>query len=138
YAYVEGNPLRYTDPTGEIAFIPVLIGAGAGYAFDYFLEKYKKANCTCESKNVGAVGNAAAGAAIGATGPFAKKPRTGIAGGGPSGSATSTVSQLNHAAARRGLISLPTRNAITSVARKVPYAGGALAAYELYDALSCE
>ncbi len=138
YTYVDGNPVSYVDPTGEIAFIPIVIGIGVGYAFDYLLEKYKKQHCTCEDTPAGAAGNAAAGGAVGGTGPFASKPRGGVAGGGPAGRTTSTMSQLNHAAARRGWYSVATRNGITKVLRKVPYAGAALAAYEVYDALSCD
>jgi RHS repeat-associated protein len=138
YSYADGNPVSYIDPTGEIAFIPILIGIGAGYAFDYMLEQYKKEHCTCMDTPVGAVGNSVVGGAVGGSGPFASKPRGGIAGGGPSGRTTSSFSQLNHAAASRGLYSVPTRNVITKILRKVPYAGAAVAAYEIHDALSCD
>jgi hypothetical protein len=135
---VGGNPLSYTDPTGEIAFIPILIGIGVGYAFDYALEQYKKEHCTCKDTPAGAAGNAAAGGALGGSGPFASKPRGGIAGGGPAGRATSSFSQMNHAAASSGWYSVATWNGITKVLRKLPYAGAALAGYELYDAFSCD
>ncbi len=36
------------------------------------------------------------------------------------------------------MISIPTRNAITKIARKVPYVGMALMGYELYDAFTCD
>jgi uncharacterized protein RhaS with RHS repeats len=138
FAYVDANPLSFTDPTGEIAFIPILVGIGVGYAFDYALEQYKKEHCMCKNTLAGSVGNAAAGGAVGGAGPFASKPRGGIAGGGSSGSATSSFSQMNHAAANRGWYSIASRNGITKVLRKVPYAGAALASYELYDAFSCD
>jgi hypothetical protein len=135
---VEGNPLSYVDPTGELAFIPIVIGIGAGYAFDYLLEQYKKEHCTCKGTPAGGAGNGAAGGAVGGTGPFANKPRGGIAGGGRAGKTTSSFSLMNHAAASRGMYSVATRNAITKVLRKVPYAGAALASYEIYDAFTCD
>ena len=138
FAYVEGNPLSMTDPTGEIAFIPIVIGIGVGYAFDYALEQYKKEHCTCKDTPAGTAGNAAAGAAMGGTGPFANKPRKGAAGGGPAGDKTSVFSELNHAAARQGWYSNATRHRVTKWLRRVPYAGAALATYEIYDALSCD
>ena len=79
FGYVEGNPLSYSDPTGEISFVPIIVGVGFGLAFDYALEKYKKEHCTCKDTPLGPAGNAAAGGATGVTGPFATKPRTEVA-----------------------------------------------------------
>jgi RHS repeat-associated protein len=138
YAYVEGNPVSSVDPTGEFAIVPVLIGIGAGYAFDYLVAKYKKEHCTCRDTPLGSAGNSALGGVLGVAGPFVSKPRGGIAGGGPSGTGTSLLSQLNHAAASRGIYSVATRNGITKILRKVPYAGAAVVGYELYDAFSCD
>ena len=138
FGYVDGNPLSYVDPTGEIAFIPIVIGFGVGYAFDYALEQYKKEHCMCKNTPAGSVGNVAAGGVVGGSGPFASKPRGGIAGGGPAGRATSSFSQMNHAAASSGWYSVATRNGVTKVLRKLPYAGAAFAGYEFYDAFSCD
>lgn len=92
----------------------------------------------CKNTAIGPAGNSAMGGMIGGTGPFATKPRGGIAGGGPAGARTSTFSQINHGAASRGAYSAATRNGITRVLRKVPYAGTAMAAYGAYDALTCD
>jgi RHS repeat-associated protein len=137
YNYVTGNPVLFNDPEGEI--IPILIGIGVGYAFDYLIEKIKE-QCSCKdtSSALGPDGNAALGAALGATGPFETKPRRGFGGGGPSGQRTSVFSQMNHSAASRGLYSTSTRHALTRVARKVPYVSSVIAAYELYDAFNCD
>ena len=138
YGHVEANPISYIDPTGEIAILPIVIGIGIGYAFDYALERYQKEQCTCQGTLAGAAGNAAAGGAVGGSGRFASKPRGGIAGGGHSGAGTSSFSQMNHAAARSGMYSVATRIKITKVLRKLPYAGTALAAFEIYDAFTCD
>jgi uncharacterized protein RhaS with RHS repeats len=144
YGYANQNPLSYTDPTGEIAFIPIVVGIGVGMAFDYALSEWKKKHCSCETAGTaaGAAGNAGVGAANGVFGPYAGKPRTGIAGGGPAGSGTSIFSQVNHAAAQNGAYSVATRNSIRdfgrSVSRKIPYVSAAIAAYEIYDVFSCD
>ncbi|MRV76627.1 type IV secretion protein Rhs, partial [Duganella sp. FT92W] len=140
YGYVEGNPLSKVDPTGEVAFAPILIGIGAGLALDYALSEWKRKNCTCKDSGTpaGPAGNAGVGAADGIFGAHDVKPRGGIAGGGPAGRGTSIFSGLNHAAARSGKYSIATRNALTSIARKIPYVGTAIVGYEVYDALSCD
>ncbi|GLS74743.1 hypothetical protein GCM10007904_00780 [Oharaeibacter diazotrophicus] len=138
YSYVDGNPIVYVDPTGEVLFVPIAVGIIGGFAFDYFLDHYKKSHCSCKNTPIGAMGNGIAGGLMGGAGPYIAKPRMGIGGGGPSGTSTSVFSQLNHAAALRGYYSFATRNRLTKALRKIPYAGAALASYELYDALSCD
>lgn len=139
YGYAYQNSLIYTDPTGEIAFIPIIIGVVAGVAFDYALETYKESKeCSCEDSVISTAGNIAIGTSFGFFGPFDKKPRTGIAGGGPSGNKTSIFSHINHASAAKGLYSKTNRNLMTKAGRSVPYAGSALAAYQIYNAATCE
>lgn len=82
WAYVRNSPLMEVDPEGKV--IPVLIGIGAGYVVDYALGKYKERYCKCVDTLLGLFGNAAVGGIIGGSGPFEKKPRSGIAGGGRS------------------------------------------------------
>jgi RHS repeat-associated protein len=139
YSYVEGDPVNKVDPTGEVAFVPIVVGIGAGIAFDYVVSEWKKKNCACRIAETpaGPVGNGALGGVIGLFGPFDSKPRTGVSGGGPSTTATSIFSKINHAAANSGFYSTSTRHAVTSIARKVPFASAAVAAFEIYDALSC-
>ncbi|MFJ4143845.1 RHS repeat-associated core domain-containing protein [Pseudomonas sp. NPDC089734] len=143
YSYVDGNPILKVDPTGEIAFVPVLIGMGAGLVFDYAVSEWKAEHCKCEDAGTpaGAAGNAAVGAANGTFGPYATKPRTGIAGGGAAGSRTSVYSQTVSEAYQSGAISIGTRRVLRDTGRfiseRLPYVSTALAAYEVYDAYNC-
>ena len=139
YTYVNNNPLNLVDPTGEIAFVPILVGVGAGIIFDYALSEWKNTHCKCNNSGTpaGPGGNAAIGVADGLFGAHDLKPRVGIAGGGPAGQSTSIFSGLNHAAAQSGSYSIATRNWLTSVARKIPYAATAITGYEVYDAFNC-
>jgi RHS repeat-associated protein len=40
YAYVLNDPVNYVDPTGEIAFVPILVGIGVSMALDYLYDEY--------------------------------------------------------------------------------------------------
>jgi RHS repeat-associated protein len=78
YAYVNNNPLRYSDPSGHFAWLPLIVAAGAllGAAIDYGTQVYN--NYQSNGGNVGAalttnidlasIGKSALiGAAVGAT-----------------------------------------------------------------------
>lgn len=142
YAYAESIPTYFVDPTGE--FVPIVVGAALGVAFDYALEKFKDARCNCNTSGFPDTStgvNAAAGAAQGAFGPFERKPRQGFGGGGPSGDRSSTFSRMSRQARDRGLISRDTQRALNRnarrLARRLPYVSGVLAVAQLYDAASC-
>ncbi|WP_229188154.1 RHS repeat-associated core domain-containing protein [Bradyrhizobium oropedii] len=143
FQYASGNPVNYADPRGEFAFVPILVGVGAGLAFDYAVSEYKRTHCSCQdaSTSGGPWGNGAAGGANGAFGPFGAKPRTGISGGGPPGMTTSPFSQAVGDSYNADLIGLGTRNALRGagkvISKSLPWGTAALAAWEIYDALSC-
>lgn len=109
-------------------------GRAAGLSHAFSADDFAQVGGKLPHRLAGAAGNAAAGGVIGGAGAFTSKPRGGVDGGGPSGRRTSSFSQMNHAAAAKKLYSNATRHGITKVLRKLPYAGYALAAYELYDA----
>ncbi|MEQ1715458.1 MAG: RHS repeat-associated core domain-containing protein [Hyphomicrobium sp.] len=104
YAYARNAPHEYVDPTGEFVplILPITGGIAGGLAYDYAIDKVKS-SCGCNSSGTtaGALGNAAVGVGIGATGRFVRKPRTGIAGGGRSGSGTSVFSTIGGSRFRR-------------------------------------
>ncbi|HVI55722.1 MAG TPA: RHS repeat-associated core domain-containing protein [Luteibacter sp.] len=143
YLYANGSPWMYTDPTGEVAFVPILIGAGVGAAFDYAVSKWKAYHCDCENETfIGRERSAALGAANTAFGRTADKPRSGIAGGGKAGSRTSPYSQWVHELGKAGSISKSQRRVLRDagrgVAKRLPYVSAALAATDLIEAYNCE
>ena len=141
YGYAVGSPQVYVDPEGR--FIQIVLGAAAGFAWDQLITKLReKCECATADSTLGPAGNVALGAAAGATGPFATKGRTGVAGGGASGQRTSVLSKAINAAYKNGQLSPGTTNRIrvliTRPASKlVP--GGALVimAKDLMDLLNC-
>jgi RHS repeat-associated protein len=143
YAYADGDPLSFVDPDGQIPILPIIIGIGAGFAFDFILEQVEKALCDCPDAGtaLGPAGNAALGGALGAAGPFVQKPRTGVSGGGPAGDRTSVLSEINHALEQQGRYPTAIRNRITRLLRPASRALGAAGAiisiYQIYDALTC-
>ena len=130
-----GNPVSLVDPSGTIICGGLCVaagGIGAGILFDYAIDAIRGSN----NSSTATAGNVAGGIATALTLDTQLKPRTGIAGGGPSGNRTSVASQLNHNAARNGLYSIGTRNTLTSTLRKVPYVGAGIGAYQLGNAIS--
>ena len=141
YAYALNNPLMYVDPDGR--FIPILIGIGVGLIVDYAISLAKDEYCTCKDDGTltGAGGYAALGAAEGYVGPFARKPRGGIGGGGPSGNQTSIFSTQVDSALHSKEISFRTKNILRAggrgASRALPGLGAALLGYDLYGLYKC-
>lgn len=134
YSYANNNPYRYTDPDGRFVcggLCVIGVGIAVGLAFDYTIEAIRGD----DNSTATTAANAGTGGAVAATGPFADKPRGGVAGGGPAGSKTSVASKANHALAKSGAISTATRNAATKILRKVPYVGTGIAVVQLGDAI---
>ncbi|MGZ3974334.1 MAG: RHS repeat-associated core domain-containing protein [Flavisolibacter sp.] len=141
YIYSLNDPLNLSDPTGEIAVVPILVGIGTGIVFDYAVSKWKEKNCSCTTGS-GAVVAPALGAATSIFGPFATKPRTGIAGGGLAGDSTSVYSQAVHEAYESKAINAAEKRIARDTGRYlskvVPLATAAYVAFELYDAFRCD
>lgn len=91
--YAKNSPLMYADPEGQ--FVPILVGIGIGLAIDFAVSEIKTmCGCASSDSSIGASGYGAVGGGIGLFGPFEQKPRTGISGGGRSGTKTSVFSRF--------------------------------------------
>ncbi|MGL4437883.1 MAG: RHS repeat-associated core domain-containing protein [Bosea sp. (in: a-proteobacteria)] len=141
FAYASSAPQVAVDPSGQ--FVHVIIGVGLGIVADLAISKVRD-NCACKdtSSAVGAAGYGALGGIAGATGPYARKPRTGIGGGGPSGPSTSVFSSAVGSGYKGGYYSIGTRNTLRAFGdlagrRLVPGLGIGLTAYELYRLKDC-
>ena len=127
YVYGLGDPVSNIDPDGRI--VPILIGIGAGILLDYALDKVEEKFCKCENDFPDASTAIAGslGAAAGYFGGFAKKPRTGAAGGGKSGNKTSLFSKNLHNANQKGYIDQKTTRNLRKVGRILAKVTGPLA-----------
>src|SRR5690348_17697702 len=87
--------------------------------FDYAVSKWKEEQCKCKNARTpgGPAVNAGVGAANGAVGPFATKPRTGVGGGGPAGSTTSPYSQAVSKAYEKKVIGVATMGTLRRFGR---------------------
>ncbi|MCX2778231.1 hypothetical protein OQJ46_16690 [Microbulbifer thermotolerans] len=147
YGYVGQNPVKYIDPTGldrwDIDYANYRNGNySAGYDFD---GAGAEDPCGCFETAFLGIRNAATvtglGVAGAATGPFASKPRTGAAGGGPSGSRTSYLSKAVHRVNKRSGKTKATR-IVRAAGRKIftraiPGVGTALLVYDLHAYDKC-
>ena len=141
FAYAGNSPLMYTDPDGR--FVPIVIGVLAGFALDYAIYEAKRRLCACgdNGSSLGASGYTALGGLEGAVGPFATKPRTGLSGGGLSGSSTSIYSQLVGQGFQANMYGNTGRNVLRGVgrglSRGIPLAGLAALGYDIYEVATC-
>jgi RHS repeat-associated protein len=76
YAYVEGNPVSYTDPTGK--FIPQLIGFGIGAGLEYLTNPCASATDLLLAGGLGALGGGLSKAAFLRLGPRSLTRETGL------------------------------------------------------------
>ena len=149
YQYAYGNPIYYIDDSGNIVplilgAVPIMSGAIGGYIFDYAIQNIRSRYCTCHSGYPKT--STVIGGIIGGTGPFATKPRGGIAGGGRAGNKTSVFSQINHFFSDPERVSgfrysVATRHSITRGLRVMPVVGTVMFAgyllYGIYDISTC-
>jgi RHS repeat-associated protein len=137
YAYARSSPAMYVDPSGQIAWVPIIVGIGAGVLLDYVASRTKSAICKCDSTSVGPVASGTLGGAAGLFGPFGRKPFGALG----SGVTTSPFSQLVGAGYSSGYYGLWVRNALRGVGSVASYLGPlgftALAVYHIYDITSC-
>ncbi len=143
YLYVLGDPVDFLDPDGQIPILPIIIGIGAGFAFDYILEQVEQALCDRPDAGtaLGPGGNAALGGALGTAGPFAQKPRSGISAGGPGRKAHVDLERDQPYSGTTGRYSIAMRNRITSNLRRASSAlgtaGAIIGIYQTYEAFTC-
>ena len=149
YQYAYGNPIYYIDDSVNIVplilgAVPIMSGAIGGYIFDYAIQNIRSRYCTCHSGYPKT--STVIGGIIGGTGPFATKPRGGIAGGGRAGNKTSVFSQINHFFSDPERVSgfrysVATRHSITRGLRVMPVVGTVMFAgyllYGIYDISTC-
>lgn len=75
YSYAMGNPVRYTDPTGEI--VPILVGAVLGAGLEYFTNDCATVSDVILAGALGGIGGGFGGAATLRYGPRALTRVTG-------------------------------------------------------------
>jgi RHS repeat-associated protein len=76
YAYVEGNPIRYTDPTGE--FVPQLVGFAIGAGLEALSNPCPLAGDILLAGGIGALGGGLSKAAFLRLGPRSLTRETGL------------------------------------------------------------